>query len=131
MRRFYPEYIGVLIQLANQSRTPVISLDIPSGVECDTGAVHGPCIQADCTVTFTVPKVGHILYPGREYCGQVVPVAAGIFWRGTGVQLVFLSRECFSPICWEICQNCFWKMHNKERAGSGSLHGPLFLKNGF
>lgn len=73
-----PEYIGVLIQLANQSRAPVIALDIPSGVECDTGAVHGPCIQADYTVTFTVPKVGHILYPGREYCGQVVPAAAGI-----------------------------------------------------
>lgn len=73
-----PEYIGVLIQLANQSRAPVIALDIPSGVECDTGAVHGPCIQADYTVTFTVPKVGHILYPGREHCGKVVPAAAGI-----------------------------------------------------
>ncbi len=90
-----PEYIGVLAELANQSRAPVISLDIPSGVECNTGAVHGPCIRADYTVTFTVPKPGHILYPGREYCGQVVPAAAGI--PGEVVEQAVPALETLEP----------------------------------
>lgn len=89
------EYIGVLIQLANQSRAPIIALDIPSGVECDTGAVHGPCIRADYTVTFTVPKPGHILYPGREFCGEVIPAAAGI--PGEVVEQAVPALETLEP----------------------------------
>lgn len=89
------EYIGVLIQLANQSRAPIIALDIPSGVECDTGAVHGACIRADYTVTFTVPKPGHILYPGREFCGEVIPAAAGI--PGEVVEQAVPALETLEP----------------------------------
>lgn len=72
------EPVTVLAELANRSRVPIVSLDIASGVECDTGAVRVGCIRAKYTVTFTVPKPGHILYPGREYCGEVTPVSAGI-----------------------------------------------------
>lgn len=73
-----PEHLEVLTELANRTRIPIVSLDIPSGVECDTGAVHGMCIRARYTVAFTVPKPAHALYPGCEYCGEVIPAAAGI-----------------------------------------------------
>ena len=50
----------------------IISVDIPSGVEADTGKVSGPVIRADTTITFGLPKVGHFMYPGTEYIGHLV-----------------------------------------------------------
>lgn len=48
----------------------VLAVDIPSGVEADTGRTHDWAIQADYTVTFIAPKTGIINYPGRKYAGQ-------------------------------------------------------------
>ena len=50
----------------------IISVDIPSGVEADTGRVTGPAVRADLTVTFAVAKVGHILFPGTEFAGRLI-----------------------------------------------------------
>ncbi|MFA5182037.1 MAG: NAD(P)H-hydrate dehydratase [Syntrophales bacterium] len=60
-----------VIDLVNQGHKWVLSLDIPSGINGDTGEIMGAAIQADCTVTFGVPKVGNILYPGYEKCGKL------------------------------------------------------------
>ena len=57
--------------LLNDSRAPVVSVDIPSGISSDTGEVLGEAIRAACTVTFGLPKRGHCLYPGAEYSGRL------------------------------------------------------------
>lgn len=44
---------------------PILSVDIPSGVDADTGAELGKAVQADVTVTFGLPKIGLVTYPGR------------------------------------------------------------------
>ncbi len=60
-----------LIRLANSSNKPIISVDIPSGVETDTGAVEETAIKATCTVTFGLPKIGHFICPGAAYVGEI------------------------------------------------------------
>ncbi len=60
-----------VIDLVNRGRKWVLSLDIPSGVNGDTGEIMGAAIQADCTIAFGLSKLGNILYPGHEKCGKL------------------------------------------------------------
>src|SRR5690606_24641929 len=49
-----------------------VSIDIPSGVNADTGETRGTAFPADLTVALALPKWGHYLYPGAEYVGELV-----------------------------------------------------------
>ncbi len=60
-----------LIDAVNNTGLPVVSVDIPSGINADTGAVMGCAIQADWTVTFAFPKLGLLCHEGAEKAGDV------------------------------------------------------------
>ncbi len=66
-----PEKAGRIIEVLNGSGKPIIAVDIPSGLDADSGKVRGPCIQAVRTVTFGLPKLGLILEPGVDYTGRL------------------------------------------------------------
>jgi ADP-dependent NAD(P)H-hydrate dehydratase / NAD(P)H-hydrate epimerase len=53
----------------NDGPSPVVAVDVPSGVEGDTGAVRGAAVSADVTVALGAPKVGDVFLPGAERAG--------------------------------------------------------------
>lgn len=57
---------------------PVISIDVPSGLDADTGAVPGEAIRADLTITFTRPKIGFSNPAARNWLGNVIVEDVGI-----------------------------------------------------
>lgn len=66
------------IEFLNSLNRPVIAVDIPSGLNADTGMILGACIQAHTTVTFGFPKIGHILFPGAAVTGRLKTIDIGI-----------------------------------------------------
>lgn len=60
-----------VITFLNDSGSPVLSVDIPSGISADSGQVMGVAVKADHTVTFGLPKRGHLLYPGADHAGRL------------------------------------------------------------
>ncbi len=67
-----------IINLLNASGAYIISCDIPSGIDADTGAILGAAIKADETVTFQYAKRGHYLFPGREHTGALMIKEIGV-----------------------------------------------------
>ncbi|MFH1612422.1 MAG: NAD(P)H-hydrate dehydratase [bacterium] len=64
---FYKE----VIEFINNLKIPIVSIDIPSGLNADTGLANF-CIKANLTVTMQLPKFGLVLYPGAEYVGKLI-----------------------------------------------------------
>jgi len=91
--------IADFFNAVNETDLPCVALDIPSGIHADTGEVLETAPFCDMTITFCRPKVGHFLYPGKEYTGQLVVCPIGIpdeMIKNTGVSLYENTPELFS-----------------------------------
>ncbi|MBI4020822.1 MAG: NAD(P)H-hydrate epimerase [Candidatus Aenigmarchaeota archaeon] len=67
-----------LIALANQSRKKILAIDIPSGLDADTGVAGTPCVVAAETLTLGLPKRGLFLADGKKHAGRVAVADIGI-----------------------------------------------------
>lgn len=61
-----------VIEAINENAEYVLSVDIPSGVDSDSGAICGVCVKADKTVTFAAYKIGMLMFPASDYVGETV-----------------------------------------------------------
>ena len=69
--------IVAVINAINHLPTPILSVDLPSGLDADTGHPLGTCVQADRTVTIGLPKRGLLMHPGAELAGKLEVVDIG------------------------------------------------------
>ena len=67
-----------VIEAMNAVKAPILAIDVPSGISVDTGKVCGVAVNAAATVTFFTEKLGMMLYPGRDYCGDILVADMGI-----------------------------------------------------
>ena len=66
------------IQAMNRFPAKVLAVDIPSGLDSNRGVALGEAVQADVTVTFGLPKLGQVIYPGRALTGSLYCVDISI-----------------------------------------------------
>ncbi|UAT42947.1 NAD(P)H-hydrate dehydratase [Anaplasmataceae bacterium AB001_6] len=74
----------------------VISVDIPSGIESDTGKIKGIAIEADITVIINFYKIGNVLYPGRKYCGEHFLADIGLVCSQKNIKYFVNSRNLWN-----------------------------------
>jgi NAD(P)H-hydrate epimerase len=74
VRGYYREVIDHL----NTLQRPIVAIDIPSGLDADTGKPLGTAIRASLTITFGLPKIGHLIPPGFDFVGKVKVIDIGI-----------------------------------------------------
>lgn len=67
-----------IIHAMNSAKAPIVALDLPSGVDCDTGEVQGIAVQAALTVSFLGEKRGLRQYPGRAHAGKIAVASLGL-----------------------------------------------------
>ena len=63
--------LAELVRTVAASGKKIIAIDIPTGIDSDTGAIRGAALRADMTVTFGYSKYGHYLHPGKDLRGDI------------------------------------------------------------
>ncbi len=84
------------VRLINESGRPVVAVDLPSGVDSDSGRILGEAVRATLTVTFALAKPGLFLYPGAELAGALEVADIGIppqLLARAGLRLELLEKE--------------------------------------
>jgi len=131
-RTISPE-IYIYIQWINQSNSKVLAIDIPSGLNSDTGEVSSIAVKADNTITFGYTKLGMALKEGPEYCGQIVQEDIGLP-ETSKINLGGISWSRFSELkCKEILKKPKLDQHKYTSgkvliiAGSRGMTGAAIL----
>ena len=88
--------VASAVLAANASGRPVVAVDVPTGVDASTGETGDVAIRAEVTVTFGLPKLGHLLDPGRAHTGRLVVAEIGFprqLLEAAGAGRIWVRRE--------------------------------------
>ncbi len=108
------------VHLINASPAPVVSVDIASGVEADTGRILGEAVKADVTVTFSMAKVGHFAEPGCTMCGELWVCDIGIPSELLENATIGVTAVCDGDLC----------LPKRERISHKGDYGRLLIIGG-
>ena len=114
-----------LIENIKRKKKFVLAVDIPSGISGDTGKIIGKyCFQADHTVTFFNPKVGHKCFPGKEKCGELEVVDIGL--KPKHAHKIIASIKYNSPSLWKASfPKKTWSSHKYKHGHSLIFAGEM------
>lgn len=122
MRGALPSLIEEYVDEVNQAKGWVIAVDIPSGVEANTGQVYRTAVRAQTTVTFGLPKWGLFLGAGPDYSGRVIVDPISIppsYLEDEGISTFVLTDEDVRKI-----------LPARQRKGHKGTHGKGVLVAG-
>ena len=114
-----------LIRLINNKKTFVISIDIPTGINADTGNIMGEAIKANITLALHCKKVGHLLFPGVHFSGLIKILDIGI--RKSLNKFINNKITENDPKLW--IKKFPWKKYNSHKYSRGRVFIYGSLKN--
>jgi NAD(P)H-hydrate epimerase len=115
--RILEDRLKSLFETINSKNIPILAIDIPSGIQSDTGAVLGAALKCQFTVTFGAYKPGHLLLPGQSYCGKIIEKDIGL---GSFKEATLCVND---PLFWKtyyLLPSCF---DHKYTRGHGLILG--------
>lgn len=89
------EGISELNSVCAEKKIPIVAIDIPSGIDASTGKASQGSIRATTTVALQSLKIGHVLFPGARFCGDIFCVDIGVFEKSP--EYVAIKRELITP----------------------------------
>jgi NAD(P)H-hydrate epimerase len=125
-----PEHIAAIIQQINSLRALRIAIDIPSGLNGETGDVQNGAFQADYTITFDYPKQGFYIDQGWDHVGKVMIAEIGLQpFSENHEQMLLLEQEDVLPLIPHIQRSChkYERGHVVGLAGSHGMAGAALL----
>lgn len=105
-----------LIKMANDSPAPIIAIDLPSGIDADTGVVQGIAIQAELSVTFVGIKQGLVTGEGRAYAGKCEFADLGV-----GQAFIQLAAPSAALMNYDTTQGLAKRQNNSHKGSHGKL----------
>ena len=121
-----------VIDIINDNAKYILSVDIPSGVDANTGKVSKSCIKADKTVTFAAYKLGMLMYPGALKTGEIVVHNISIpeyIIDGQNININVIDKQYIDSIRPKRCENSHKGDYGKILiiGGSKGLTGAVAL----
>ncbi|GJD77520.1 NAD(P)H-hydrate dehydratase [Methylobacterium gregans] len=118
-----------LVERVNAAGVPVLAVDVPSGLDGDTGTVRGVAVRARATVTFVALKPGHLLQPGRALCGDLhlADIGAGAEALSAGFAACEPALYRNAPTLWGAAfPHLTGESHKYTRGHALVLSGPAY-----
>ena len=112
------------IEAINEMAHRVLSVDLPSGIDGNTGHVLGVAVKADLTVALVIPKVGNFLFPGADYNGQVIIKGIGVpdvIIERVGIKYNIITQDIIQPLIPQRKRNSHKGDYGKGQIIAGSI----------
>lgn len=118
-----------IIETICEARRPVYAMDVPSGLNADTGRIHGHCIRADHTITFGLNKLGFYLGEGQKYTGEVSRIELPFpgYLRETAPVLINEKLKTYLPAASREARHKYESGVVHILAGSEGLTGAAIM----